>query len=297
MVGAPGADGCDRYLRPFKVVVAVKYAAMGIEPVAAYLRVAPSRGFVWLLTSQPGLFWPARFVALPVAAAAIAWVVRPAGPWGMVAMAGVTVDAILKIGDQGLYFFNHYFLQAFVGILGFLAVARQRRGDQDRTAWNPVAVTGVVVWALAGLKKLAHATYIDGEYIVSVVGQAKRNGLHVFSQAVLAPDGVPNVPEHCCISGELDVPLLASAAVIGLGVAIVAAEISPLVALAATRNREIVGWLTLAVTIIATGLADEMDFGMTLVALTVLLGEGRRFRLVSVATGVGMAIALLWGTL
>jgi hypothetical protein len=255
-------------------------------------------GAVARFVTAPGertlIYWPARFSSIGVALLLLIWIRRRRPSDGMLVMGAVLVDAILRMSDQGPYFFNHYFLQAIVGIMGVLALGRQLQGERARAAWDPVALLAVLVWGLAGLKKILHGSYLGGEYLASTINQPSHSAMYRLMRSLLVHGGETSVPTHCCSTGHVDVSATVGVTVAALGIGIALAEISPVAVLAVTRSRAATGWLMLGLAIVATGIANEMDFGMTLIALAVLVGEGRGFRMVAYLTSLGLAAGYLW---
>jgi hypothetical protein len=282
------------FLRPFYVALLIKYASNAFVTAKALFVRPPSKTIVDALTAPRLIFWPTRLFSVVVVFFIVRWLIGRRRTDEMLVMFAVLIEAILRIGDQGPSFFNHYFLQALIGIMGMLAVRREIEGDRVREAWDPVAQLAVLVWGLAGLKKLLHGMYLNGEYLASNVSLPRQSPISWVMKTLLVHDGKSVVPTRCCSTGDLHVSAAVTLVIVALSVGIILAEISPVVVLAVTKNRALTGWIMLILTIIATGIANEADFGMVLVALALLIGEGFVFRRVSYATSLALAGAYIW---
>jgi hypothetical protein len=228
-----------------------------------------------------------------LAFAALVWWLRSDRPRvAILAMGLVSVHAVINMRLDGQGFANHDFLQAVLGIFGMLAAGRQLAGEPARNAWRPVAVLGLAVWGIAGAKKLLHMAYLDGEFIASLSGVERNTVFSSISKTLVGGD----VPAGCCFTGEMDVSTPAALLVVGLGVGMAMAELSPVV-VSRFAPRATVGWLMLGLSIVATSVANEMHFGLVLVAFAGLWGEGRTFRRVAVLASLGLAVGYLVGAI
>jgi hypothetical protein len=288
------AGGPEDYLRPFLYALLIKYGVLGVGAMIRLGKAAADHGFGSALSARDAIFWPTRFSSVIVALLILRWIRRRSLANGIAAMSAVFLEGLVRIVDQGPYFFNHYLVQVLLGVMGAMAVARQIEGERSRAAWNPVALLGVLVWGLAGLKKLLHGSYVSGEYLASAVDQANHSLMWRLMRVVLVEGGESSVSVHCCYGGPVRISVAMGLFVSAIGVAMAMAEISPVVVLAVTRNRASAGWLMLVLSIVATGITNEMDFGMLLVAFALLVGEGRRFRSFSYLTILGLAGGYLW---
>jgi hypothetical protein len=288
------ASAGAEFLRVFSIVLAIKYSALSIEILVYFIRNVSNIGItdaVALLTRRA---WIAGIAAFPAACALVLWVRRGRASGGTIAMAAIFVHAVATMIARGQEFANHHVLQAIVGVIGVLAVARQRAGDTARRAWAPMAWLGVAVWGLAGAKKLLSGSYLNGEFLASLANSSRRTLFTVASDTLVG--GGRGVPDECCFTGHITVSRTAAYLLVAAGIGMALAEISPVVA-ARIAPARLVGWLMFGLAIVATSIANEMDFGLVLIALAGLWGQGRVFERVCVLTAMGMAWGFLWTVL
>lgn len=279
----------DRFIRVFQYVLAIKYGAHAVEGLVRFGRLAVERGFsdafpeLWTLALGAEMFSTAVFLSL------VLWIRSDRAAHGIAAMALVFGHGVLVMLAAGQTFANHFFLQAFVGLVGILAAGRQLAGESERRAWDQMAWLGIVVWGVGAAKKLLHTAYHDGEFF-AMLGEAPRRTIFSFAADKFLGDA--DVPAQCCFTGALDVATPSAVALIVLSLGMVAAEFSPVVA-SRFAPRRVVGWIMLLVGVVATSIANEMSFGLILIAFASLWGEGRFFRRITVVIAIGLALAYL----
>lgn len=284
-------DPSDRFIRVFQYVLAIKYGSLAIEAVVRYGRHTADVGLAGALGDLTLISSWNYLSSIPVVIALLLWLRRDRPAYGVAAMVAVFGQAVVAMLNSGQGFANHFFLQSLIGIVGVLAVGRQIAGEMERRAWNPMAWLGIFVWGVGSAKKLLHMAYHDGEFLASIAQSSRRTIFSFLSETILG-DG--DVPRHCCVTGDLDVAVPAAAGLIVLSVGMVLAEMSPVVA-SRYAPRAVVGWLMLILAVVATGIADEMQFGLVLTSFAALWGEGRAFRRVAIAVALGLAAAYLIG--
>jgi len=278
----------------FGIVLAIKYTALSLGAVGSFfanlldnnLRVA-----VGVLTT---FVWITSLFAIPACLALLRWWRSNRPSDAFVAMAAIFLHAVMLMIWKGQDFANHYLLQALIGVIGMLAAARQRAGESAERAWAPMAWLGLAVWGLAGVKKIISGSYLNGEFLSSRSVSPKHNLFAFVSDTIVGHGGGQHpVPVACCVVGRIDVGRLSGYALVAISVGMALAEISP-VFVARLGPRKVVGWLMLGLATVATSIANEMDFGLVLIALAALWGEGRAFRRLCVLTALAMAGSLMW---
>ena len=272
--------------RYFAAIIAVKYwsfAAYGLSDDT------PGFGPMFRL-GTPG----DRYLIVAIGAAVV-WTVAALRPTRLllgVAFAAMCLDAAQKIDLMGQYFLNHLMLEVLLAVLGVLTLLRLRSGEDD-SALLPLRYFTIACWVIPALKKLLLGTYLSGEYLASIAGQGRGTPIRWIAQHLLISGGKYQIPQTCCYEGRPVVSGFVVATLVGLGIAIVAAEFLPGVLVALGARRTTIGTALVVLSILAAVAAIELDFGLTNLALATLWTSRRWSRIAAlggVAFGIGMHV-------
>lgn len=270
-----------RQQRAFSAVLAIKYATQAV----LYLRG------VAFFREVPRPWQVALALALSVA-----WLACARNPhWALflVGFSLMLLDAAGKLWSMGPYFYNHFFLEVVIALIGIASALRVARGDTDRHPWVPLAYLTIAVWAIAALKKLLLGTYLSGEYLASLHGQARATPMRYLVN-LLVGDSAGGIPELCCHESTVSVPSLTVIGVLLLGFGMAVGEFLPPLLVWLRAPAKVVGIALIVLTAVASGVALEWEFGLTNLALSTLW-TGRRSSWIAVGMSLMFASAIQLG--